>query len=153
MTLPKVLVPIQTQNGAFHVFEGEPSQLDWPELRAYWQRVNVERPICFAPPEEKLDLFFFYACQKAGLPISLGTVFNPGWTDMFIGKIQHDSLVISSELAQYLAKRQLFAGHIGQLKQIVIVGDISQHAQREVANSAGKGTCHVLPHPVQKLTS
>jgi len=149
--LPKVLLPIRSSNGDCSVLEAEASDIDWPELRTLWRNAKIGRPLCFAPPEEKLDVFFSYACQKAGLPISLGTVFNPGWTDMFLSTIKHDCLVISSELASYLSERGLFGAHLGLLEQIVIVGDLSQHVRGSVSTLIDVIAVHILPHPAKAL--
>jgi hypothetical protein len=151
MTLPKVLLPIRSSDGDFHILEAAPSDLDWPELREFWQEGKITRPICFAPPEDKLDLFFSYACQKAGVPISLGTVFNPGWTEMFLKTIAHDCLVVSSALVSYLAEGRIFKDRLGQLKQIFVVGDLSQDAQQAVAILVAGGAVHALPHPAEAL--
>ncbi|WP_435988132.1 hypothetical protein [Sulfitobacter sp. SH22] len=151
MMLPKVLVPIRSSNGDFYILEAAPSDLDWPELRALWQVTGVARPLCFAPPEDKIDLFFSYACQEAGVPISLGTVFNPGWTDMFFKTIAHDCLVLSSKLVPYLAEGRMFKDHLGQLKQVVIVGDIAQDVEHSVIKLVASGNCHRLSHPKHDL--
>jgi hypothetical protein len=133
--------------------EAEPCDLDWPELRELWGESDVFRPICFAPPDEKLDLFFAYACQAAGLPISLGTVFNPGWTEMFLSTLQHDALVLTEDLVQYLVERRLFASHIEQLKLLVVVGDPPEEMQRALEAFTVECRLAVLPHPARALAT
>ncbi len=153
MTLPNVLIPIRMPGGDFHIAEAAPSELDWPELRTRWSEAGSARPICFAPPEEKLDLFFSYACQKAGMPISLGTVFNLGWTEMFLDRIQHDCLVISSRLVRYLSERHLFADHLERLKLIVVVGYAPVEDKTATETLTANHTLRMLPHPARALTS
>tara|TARA_R110000850_G_scaffold94971_1_gene199892 strand:+ start:16129 stop:16590 length:462 start_codon:yes stop_codon:yes gene_type:complete len=147
MTLPYTLVPIRKSNGDFEFIEAQPSELDWPDLRSIWAEIGITRPICFAPPEEKLDVFFSYACQTANAPISLGTVFNPGWSELFMDIIKHDCLVISAELSPYLFERRLFASHVDQLSLIVIVGSTNQSIANFIAPPDRKNNLRILPHP------
>ena len=70
---------------------------------------------------------------------------------MFLSVVKHDCLVISSELARYLSQRRLFGDHLGQLKQIIAVGDISENDQGPLSHIMEDGALHVVPHPARAL--
>ena len=129
MSETKLLVPLRRSNGTYEVLEALPDDMNWPELRAIWSDMDVSMPLCFAPPEEKLELFFYYACEAHGVPSSLGTVYNPGLTGLYLESGEHDCLVISATLARYFIENALFAAYVKQLKQLVFVGSLSLDQQ------------------------
>ena len=70
---------------------------------------------------------------------------------MFFKTIAHDCLVLSSKLVPYLAEGRMFKDHLGQLKQVVIVGDIAQDVEHSVIKLVASGNCHRLSHPKHDL--
>lgn len=135
MTLPDVLIPIRKSDGDFFIIEAMPSELDWPELRWLWDEASIKLPYCFAPPEEKMELIFSYACKKVQLPISIGTVFNPSWSEMFLNKIGHDCLLISSTVAPYVAQQKLFKTILQNLRLLIVVDmDLQEATSKQLGS-------------------
>ncbi|WP_120500384.1 hypothetical protein [Roseovarius sp. EL26] len=152
MATTKVLVPVRKPSGDFCIYEIEQDHLNWPEMREIWAKASIERPFCFAPPEEKLDVFFSYACKAAAMPISLGTVFNPSWSQLFIKTIKHDCLVISASLSSYLIQSPLFEQILPDFKQLAIIGTASDHALETLSARHAHLDIHILPNPVEELS-
>lgn len=153
MDTTDVLLPIRFENGAFRVFEVGPERLDWPELRQKWTQHKVKRPFGFVAPEEKLDVFFAYACRKAKVPISLGNVFNPAWSTLFLREIENDALVLSANLLTYVTGRGLFADHLVKLKHTAIIGHADSEKISDLRTLFENMDVQILPHPIQELNA
>ena len=146
------LLPIKGTNGALNIFEVPPDQLYWPELQLIWDNSSIKLPFCFVPPESKLDVFFAFACRKSGRPISLGTVFNPGWSAYFLSEVGHDALVISFDLVKYINGNALFADHLSRFDQCVVVGDPGFETMEGLRSRLSTTDVRKLPHPEETLS-
>ncbi len=146
-----ILLPIQNADGQFQLLECLPEDLAWPDLQAIWRQYSVVHPICCAPPEQKLDVFFQYACKSYGAPVSLGTVFNPGWTAMLMDQVRHDCMVVSADLVPYLTTRGLFAEQIKHLTAMAIVGEKTPEQFAALQAQHPALSLHSLPSPFLEL--
>ena len=153
MVLPKVIIPMEKSTGAYEVYEFEPDQMNWRDIRTIWEKHSISYPLCFAPPEEKIEMFFFYACQKYGTPCSLGSVYNPSWTDMFLSKVGHDCLVITAPLVSYILSNNLFANRIANLRLLIFIGDIDPQNKDKLQGRFTDLKCEILPHPVTSVVT
>lgn len=149
----KVMVPVEDSAGAFYVFEHTSDQLSWPEVRGIWVYHDITLPLCFVPPETRLDLFFFYACQSYGVPASLGTVYNPAWSELFLKEVCHDCLVITDTLISYVISNGLFAHHMDQFRVIICIGDLSLKDEAWLLSNYHNLHIAKLPNPLDQLMS
>lgn len=151
MVLPKIIIPMEHTNGNDEVYAFEHSQMDWCDIRAIWKENSIAYPLCFAAPENRIEMFFFYACQTYGTPCSLGSVYNPSWTDMFLSKVEHDCLVISAPLVSYIVSNNLFSHHISKLRLLISIGDINRKYIDKLQSRFLNLKYEALPHPITSL--
>lgn len=148
MNTPNIVIPLETSSGDYEVYTFQPNEMSWPDIRALWKKHTISYPICFTPPEDRVEMFFFYACQKYETPCSLGTVYNPSWTDMFLSKVNHDCLVIASPLIPYILSNDLFANHIPNIKLLISIGQVNQETHNKLRQRFPDLTCETLRHPI-----
>jgi len=151
MDIPKVLIPVEQPDGSYKSFEFSPEEIDWPEIRSLWAKHSIELPLCFAPPETKSEIFFYYACQKYGVPASLGSVYNPGWTELFLSEINHDCLIVTDTLMSYIVSDKLFAKAFDHLKLFICLGTVETFMEQQLKEQYPDLFCEIIPHPINKL--
>ncbi len=151
MLPPKVIIPMENTNGDYKIYEFYPDQMIWRDIRSIWEKHSIAYPLCFAPPEDRIEIFFFHACQAYGTPCSLGSVYNPSWTDMFLSKVGHDCLVITAPLISYVISNKLFATRIAKLRLLVCIGDINPELKDKLLERFADLKFESLPHPITSV--
>lgn len=151
MDIPKVLIPVLQPDGNYKSYEFAPEEIDWPEIRSLWAKYSIELPLCFAPPETKSEIFFYYACQEYGVPASLGSVYNPGWTELFLSQIKHDCFIIDETLIPYVATDGLFEKAFKRLKLLICMGVLEISLKQQLQALYPNLICKTLPHPMTML--
>ena len=151
MNIPKILIPVEQSSGDYKAFEFSQAQITWPEIRNLWAIHSVKLPLCFAPPETKLEIFFYYACQEYGAPASLGSVYNPGWTELFLSEVNHDCLIVADTLLPYITTNRLFTKAFDHIKLLICIGKPDLPIEQQLQAQYPKLTCEALPHPMGML--